>query len=357
MDRLVRSRHLLPLSALLLVVVLDVVIGRGHGITGLLVTAPLVAATAVGRRATAAYGAAAFAAGVLLGFYDRMYDGDALTAQVVRLAGLAAGTAVALVACTLRLRREVALSQARAEAAAARGSVQVAEQLQRSLLTDPPATPGLDMAVRYLPAVRHSQVGGDWYDAFPLACGSTMLVIGDVAGHDIGAAATMAQARGVLRGIAQSVVESPAGVLGALEGALSTLGIDTLITVVVATAEVRSDGTAAVRWSNAGHPPPAVLRADGSAELLEPAPNRLVGAGPVWRDDHAVLLCPGDTLLLYTDGLVERRGVPLDDGLAWLTGQLRALAARPLEQLCDGLLGGMSGRLADDVAVLAVRVG
>ncbi|MEU2349589.1 PP2C family protein-serine/threonine phosphatase [Modestobacter sp. NPDC049651] len=357
MDRLVRSRHLLPLTALALIVLLDLVIGRGHGIIGLLVMAPLVAATSVGRRATATYGAAAFAAAALLGWYDRMYEADAVTAQVVRLVGLAVGTVVAVVACTLRLRREAQLARARAEVAATRGSAQLAERLQLSLLTDPPATPGLDMAVRYLPAVRHAQVGGDWYDAFPLGCGSTMLVIGDVAGHDTTAAATMAQARGVLRGIAQSVVESPAGVLGALDRALGRLGVDTLITLVVATAEVRPDGAVVVRWSNAGHPPPAVLRADGTAELLQPAPNRLIGAGPVWRDDHTEVLRPGDTLLLYTDGLVERRGVPLDDSIDWLAGRLTALAGRPLEELCDALLAGMPGRVADDVALLAVRVG
>jgi phosphoserine phosphatase RsbU/P len=355
-DRLLRTRHLLPGSVLLVVVVLDLALGRSQGIGGLLVAAPLISATALGRRATVGYGVAALAAGVLLGVYNRSYDGDALAAQVVRLSGLAAGTVLAVVACTLRLRREALYARARAETAAARSSVQLAEKLQRSLLTDPPDVPRLRLAVRYLPAVEHAQVGGDWYDAFPLACGSTMLVIGDVAGHDMAAAATMAQARGVLRGIAHSVAESPSGVLAALEGALTQLGVDTLITLVVASVAERPDGSVGVRWSNAGHPPPALLRADGSVVLLEHTPDRLLGAGPVWREDHEIALTTGDTLLLYTDGLVERRGVPLDDGLTWLTDRLGALAGRPLEPLCDELISGMSGRLADDVAVLAVRV-
>ena len=356
MDRLFRPRHALPSAVLALVVVLDLVAGRGHGITGLLVTAPLVAATMLGRRATAGYAAAALLLAVLLTFYDHGWSPDARAATVIRLAGLVLGGAIALVAATGRLRQQALYAQARAAAAAARTSVELAERLQRSLLTDPPTVPGLEMAVRYLPASQHAQVGGDWYDAFPLACGSTMLVIGDVAGHDIAAASAMAQARGVLRGIAQTVAESPSGVLAALEGALGRLGTDTLITLVVAVAERRPDGSVLLRWSNAGHPPPLVLHDSGAVDLLERTPDRLLGAGPAWRADHEVVLGAGDVLLLHTDGLIERRGVALDDSTAWLVQHVGTLAGRPLEQLCDGLLEGMSGSVADDVAVLAVRV-
>jgi serine phosphatase RsbU (regulator of sigma subunit) len=183
-----------------------------------------------------------------------------------------------------------------------------------------------------------------------------MLVIGDVAGHDVDAAVTMAEARGVLRGIAQTVVGSPAQVLTALDGALQRLGGETVLTVVVGVLRHDDDG-AVLCWSNAGHPPPMRLGADGSVDVLERTPDLLVGVDPtVPRHDHETRVRRGDTLLLYTDGLVERRGTPLDAGTAWLARELAAQAGRPLPQLCDGVLSGMSDGLADDVAVLAVRL-
>ena len=160
--------------------------------------------------------------------------------------------------------------------------------------------------MRYLPAARHAQVGGDWYDAFPVPDGSTMLVIGDVAGHDAPAAATMSQARGVLRGIAQSVVGSPAAVLTVLDHAFANLQMDTLVTAIVATVDVRGGDEVTLRWSNAGHPAPVLVCADGSTVLLDRTPDRLLGvsAGNE-RHDHMVTLHPGETVLFYTDGLVN----------------------------------------------------
>ena len=111
-----------------------------------------------------------------------------------------------------------------AQAAASRAVVELAETLQRSLLGDPPAVEGLETAVRYRPATRHAQVGGDWYDAFPVPDGSTMLVIGDVAGHDAPAAATMSQTRGMVRAIAQSAAGSPAAVLTELDTTFAIWG-------------------------------------------------------------------------------------------------------------------------------------
>jgi serine phosphatase RsbU (regulator of sigma subunit) len=213
------------------------------------------------------------------------------------------------------------------------------------------------MAARYLPAARNAQVGGDWYDAFPLPCGATMLVIGDVAGHDVAAAATMAETRGVLRGIAQTGTGGPAATLRALDGALERLGGGTPITAVAATVAPGPHGGTLLRWSNAGHPAPALTCADGTVEVLERAPELLLGVdADAPRRDHELLLHPGDTLLLYTDGLIERRGVPLDEGTAWLARALAALAGRPLPELCDTLLADVPGRLADDVAVLAARI-
>jgi sigma-B regulation protein RsbU (phosphoserine phosphatase) len=357
-DRQLLTRHALPLGVLSFFTLLDLVSGPGQVILGLVVISPLVAASVVRRRSTAVYAGLAFVTAALLGIYDQQYTADALLAQAIRLFGVALGGALAVVACGLRQRREELLTRLSAEAATSRGALQLAETLQRSLLTDPPAVPGLELAVRYLPAVQHAQVGGDWYDAFPLPDGSTMLVIGDVAGHDVSAAATMAQARGVLRGIASTVAASPAGVLGCLDETLQRLGVGTLVTAAVATVSAGAgDGSARLGWSNAGHPPPVLASPDGTVSVLERPADRLLGVSvPAARFDHEVTLAPGDTLVLYTDGLVERRGLPLDDGTAWLVRELEALAGEPLERLCDALLADMPGPREDDVAILAVRI-
>jgi serine phosphatase RsbU (regulator of sigma subunit) len=348
--------HALPTGAYLVPVLLDVaVITRGHTVLGLLTVSPLVAATLVRRRATATYGLLALLTAALLGMWDGLYDGADRLAQSIRLSGIAIAGVLALVASTIRRHRDAQLAAATREAAEARVAVALVTRLQHSLLTDPPPVPGLEMAVRYVPAVRRAQVGGDWYDAFPLVDGTTMLVIGDVTGHDVAAAATMAEARGVLRGIAQSRAGTPADVLHALDGALGRLGDDTLITAVVATMQ-RRDGGVRLCWSNAGHPPPLLLGRDGATTVLERQPDPLLGVGGAARADHELPLCAGDTLLLYTDGLVERRGAPLDAGIAWLAGILPRFAGRPLDELCDALLADTAGRREDDVAVLAVRL-
>ena len=359
MDRLLGTRHVLPVTLLVLVTLADLLAGPGQVVLSLVVMAPLIAATVVRRRATAAYAVLALTVAALLGVYDEQYTDDTLGVQLIRLGGVTVGGVLAVLACDLRQRREELVTRLRVEAATSRGAVQLAETLQLSLLTDPPRVPGLAIAVRYLPAVQHAQVGGDWYDAFPLPDGSTMLVIGDVAGHDVAAAATMGSARGVLRGIAATVVGSPAAVLAAMDRAMAQLQVDTLITAVVATLHPAAGPGRPARldWSNAGHPPPVLITADGAARVLERPADLLLGVSPgTDRTEHQVPLSPGDTVVLYTDGLVERRGVPLDDGTAWLQQELTRLAGHDLELMCDELLTGMSGRLDDDVAVLALRV-
>jgi serine phosphatase RsbU (regulator of sigma subunit) len=351
----------LPLAVLVTVAAVDVLLlGRERQLLSLVVMSPLLAATALSRRATLGYGFLALVVAALLGIYDGQYDPVDLTAQLFRLAGVALGTVAAVAACTLRLRQEAELARLIAQEATSRAVVQLAEELQRSLLSDVPHVPGLETAVRYQPAARHAEVGGDWYDVFPLRDGSTVFVIGDVAGHDVPAATTMAQARGMLRGIAQTLGGSPAAMLAALDRAFATLAMATPVTAVVAALEPRGTGPPeppCLYWSNAGHPPPVLIRADLTARLLERPVERLLGVTPdAPRSDHEIPLRPGDTLLFYTDGLIERRDISLDEGLEWLLAHARRLAAEPLDRFCDGLLAELPGRVEDDVALLAVRL-
>jgi serine phosphatase RsbU (regulator of sigma subunit) len=248
----------------------------------------------------------------------------------------------------------------RAEQAAHAEVRGMVEALQRSLLAEPPQPDDLQITVRYVPAAAQAQVGGDWYDAFTVGDGTTMLVIGDVTGHDRHAAAAMAQVRNVLRGVAHSQPESPARVLAALDRAMGDLAVGTLATAVLARVEkvdgAGDEGRRLLRWSNAGHPAPVLVEQDGTVTLLERTPNRLLGVGPgALRVEHACLLPPGSTLLLYTDGLVERRGASLDDGVAWLRREIADLRHLPLDELCDRLLSVLPDELDDDVALLSLR--
>jgi serine phosphatase RsbU (regulator of sigma subunit) len=265
---------------------------------------------------------------------------------------------VALAAqCAQTLERIQAREAEQERHAAVQG---IAEALQRSLLTEPHEPDHLEIAVRYLPAASQAQVGGDWYDAFLLGDGRTALVIGDVTGHDRHAAAAMAQVRNVLRGVAHSRQEPPAAVLTALDRAMGDLAVDTLATAVLATVEQGPEhaarGVRLLRWSNAGHPPPVLIAADGTVSLLETEPELLLGLDPATpRTDHTRELGPGATVVLYTDGLVERRGSSLDEGLAWLVGAVAHGAELSLQELCDRLLGGLAGAVEDDVALLVLR--
>ena len=228
--------------------------------------------------------------------------------------------------------------------------------LQHALLTEPPEPDHLHVVVRYQPA-SHAAVGGDWYDAVLTPDGATVLVIGDVVGHDARAAASMGQLRGLLRSVVWTSAAPPAAALSRTEEAARGLSVSALATAVVARIE-RNGGRRQLRWSNAGHPPPALLRADGTVRLLEAEPDLMLGVDvAATRRDHVVDLLDGDTLLLYTDGLVERRDAPLDAGLQLLLAQLADLATAPPDVLCDALLARMlRGAADDDVALVAVRM-
>jgi serine phosphatase RsbU (regulator of sigma subunit) len=237
--------------------------------------------------------------------------------------------------------------------------VQLAEALQRSLLTEPPVLPGVEVAVRYVPAAEAARVGGDWYDAFPLRDGTPVIVIGDVTGHDTAAAAAMGQLRGLLRGVAHAGGGGPARVLRAFDEAVVDLHPDTLATAALAFIDRDGEGRTSLRWASAGHPPPALVRAPDRVELLGGTSGELLlGVDPgVERSESSVRLHAGDTVLLYTDGLVERRDATLDAGLDRLCGVLAALAGRPLDVVCDELLARMvRGTPQDDVALVALRL-
>lgn len=234
------------------------------------------------------------------------------------------------------------------------------ETLQRSLLSGPTAPADLQVAVRYVPAASQVQVGGDWYDAFVTSEGITSLVIGDVTGHDRHAAAAMAQFRNLLRGIGYALGRPPAAILSVLDQAAHDLGVVEMATVVLAQVHPsppqQAAGLRTLRWSNAGHLPPLLLAPDGTTCYLDTAPDLLLGLDPATsRADHELLLAPGSTVLFFTDGLVERRGAWLQDGLDWLARAAAEVAHLPPEQICDALLAQVGDRVEDDVALLVLR--
>ncbi|MFC8923147.1 SpoIIE family protein phosphatase [Cellulosimicrobium sp. NPDC057127] len=236
----------------------------------------------------------------------------------------------------------------------------LAEELQRSLLTALPEPDHLHLVARYVPAATGTQIGGDWYDAFLVRDGSTCLVIGDVTGHDLRAAVSMAQVRNVLRGGAHAVVRSPAAIFESLDWAMHDLGVGAISTGVLAkveqSPELAEQGLRLLRWSSAGHLPPLLLHPDGSAELLHRSTNLPLGLRVHdERHDHTAVLAPGATVVLYTDGLVERRGESLHAGLERLRATAERLAGLGLEDLCDRLIAELVHDGEDDVALLAAR--
>ncbi len=246
-----------------------------------------------------------------------------------------------------------------AERQAALEVQQISHTLQRSLLTPPPPRKHLRIAVAYQPASRLAQVGGDWHDAFGRPDGVTTVVVGDVAGHDRDAAAAMAQVRNVLRGVAQTLPGPPTAVVEGLDSALAELLLGVLATLVLGQLCPDPDrgGQWWLRWCNAGHPPPLLVRADGSAALLRGEPDLLVGLlRRPERTDHEVALHAGDTVVLYTDGLVETRRGDIEADLERLrTSVAERGAADGPEALVAGLLAG-AGASDDDIALLAVRI-
>ncbi|MFJ9729223.1 SpoIIE family protein phosphatase [Streptomyces sp. NPDC101209] len=233
----------------------------------------------------------------------------------------------------------------------------VAETMQNHLLPQLPRVPGLEMIARYLPAPHASQVGGDWYDAFCLPDGATALAVGDVVGHDLEAAAGMAQVRNVLRAYAWSQQEPPSRIVERLDEALTHITSVSMATMLFARLEQAADGSWELSWTNAGHPPPLLVSRDGVTQYLTDGHGILLGTGTrTPRPDATTVLPPGSTLLLYTDGLIEAVGHSLDEGLGRLRRHAAALAHRPLASFTDQLLRRVRpADNDDDVALLALR--
>ncbi|GAB3120370.1 hypothetical protein GCM10027160_36280 [Streptomyces calidiresistens] len=250
---------------------------------------------------------------------------------------------IALAADNARLHREVRYT---------------AEQFQRALLPDLPRVDRLRLEARYAPArAEAAEIGGDWYDCFVLPTGNTALIIGDVTGHDMRAAIAMSQLRNMLRGIACDRQEPPGKILGRLDVAHHTVS-RTTATCLYAFLSGPVDGPWELHHSAAGHPPPLLVGPEGDTRYLEGGRGMMLGvaSGNV-RPSTTDRLPARSTLVLFTDGLVERRGENIDLGLTRLRQHAAALAREPLPVFCDELLAGLLvDHHPDDVALLALRL-
>jgi sigma-B regulation protein RsbU (phosphoserine phosphatase) len=242
-------------------------------------------------------------------------------------------------------RAALAVQSLRAE-----GDQVAVEALQRSLLpTALPAVPGVQLAARYVPG--SGVVGGDWYDVFVLPSGELGVVIGDVAGSGLPAAIVMGRIRSALRAYALETTD-PGEVLDRLDRKMQHFEPDVLATVLYAVLEPALDR---VRLSSAGHVPPVLAEPGEVGGLVDMAGGLMIGVDPQARRQVTTLkIAPGAVLCLYTDGLVERREYPLDEGLARLCG---AVTAKAPEEVCASVMAALVGSVParDDIALLTVR--
>jgi PAS domain S-box-containing protein len=259
-------------------------------------------------------------------------------------------------------REDVALLQVAADrAATAIGNARlyerersVAETLQRSLLPKRlPSSPAAALGARYLPAVSGMEIGGDWYDAAELPDGKLALIVGDVVGHGVVAAGVMGQVRNALRAFAFDG-HGPSSALERLNNVVHAVDEGDMTTLVYL---VFDPTTRTARFTSAGHPPPLVVHPDGTATYLEGGRSLPLGVVPNASYPEAeAMLEPGSTLLLYTDGLVERRGAGIDAGLRRLV-EAASTAQGGVEEFLSHLIAELLHREGrhDDVALVALR--
>ncbi|HEY8480683.1 MAG TPA: SpoIIE family protein phosphatase [Spirillospora sp.] len=232
-----------------------------------------------------------------------------------------------------------------------RREVQVAEELQHSMLPDdPPDVTGARVRYRYRPAEQAVNVGGDWFDAIPLPGCRLGIVVGDVMGHGLTAAAIMGQMRTAVRTLAAEDLR-PARLLRRLDGLARRLGEDYLATCLYA---VYDPVERRCTLANAGHVPPVLMSATGESRVLSLPSGVPIGVGGVPFESVDVPVEDGSQLVLCTDGLLERRDRDVDLGLEELRARL-AGAAPDLDDTCDFLLGTLAASTPhDDIAVVAV---
>jgi hypothetical protein len=224
--------------------------------------------------------------------------------------------------------------------------------LQRSLLPrNIPQVTGLQIAHRYEPASQTAEVGGDWFDVIPLKGGQVALVVGDVTGHSIHAAALMGQLRTTTAALAR-LGHPPEEIMGQLSGVVAEHGDETGATCLYALYDPASRRC---RLTSAGHLPPALRHPDGTTEFIDIPGGVMLGVGPSHYPAIDTRLPPGSVLALYTDGLVEHPGQDIGTGMSRLARALTASPARSLDDLCDSVLASLGDRARDDIALLLAR--
>jgi len=224
--------------------------------------------------------------------------------------------------------------------------------LQRSLLPQAvPPVAGLDIAYRYQPASQAVQVGGDWFDVIPLDRGQVALVVGDVTGHSIHAAAVMGQLRTTTAALAR-LGHPPEEIMAQLGGVVAADGDEAGATCVYA---VYDPASRRCRLTSAGHLPPALRRPGGAVEFLDVPGGVMLGAGAGRYPATDIDLPAGSLLALYTDGLVEQPGQDLGAGMSRLARALAAGPAGSLDDLGDSVLASLAPRTRDDIALLLAR--
>jgi serine phosphatase RsbU (regulator of sigma subunit) len=259
---------------------------------------------------------------------------------------------------TARRGRDAGAS-ASAAASAATLEAELAQQrhvvieLQRAILPvheEPFDLPGLRTVVRYLPASRASRVGGDWYVTADMPAGNVLIAIGDVAGHGLAAAAGMARMRGAIAGLAITN-SAPEQLVGWLNELVWHVDTEHTASVVAGYFEPASR---VFTWAQAGHPPPILVRGSSARPLCQPR-GILLGAGRAPYEAATLELAPGDLLLLYSDGLVERRDRSVDDGLAMLTAAVAGIADPELATAA-ALRALGTAETEDDTCLVALRI-
>ncbi|MGR6973404.1 PP2C family protein-serine/threonine phosphatase [Streptomyces cynarae] len=229
------------------------------------------------------------------------------------------------------------------------------EQFQRLLLPALPDLRPFTAAAIYRPAAEPSRLGGDWYDAILLPDGAVAVVIGDVVGHDLQAAAAMASTRNMLRALLFDRCTPPSAILAQLDRTLQGI-TDTPVTTT-SLARIEPDGPGwRLHWSAAGHVPPLVIAPGRRAEYLFAEPGLPLGVDTGQaRPDHIHPLPPGSTVVLFTDGLVEHPHRPIDECLDELAGLATAHAGLPLDDFVHTLADHGPSDGHDDMAILALR--